>query len=253
MWSTPNEGTSPCVAFRPTRPHCAAGILVLPPESAPSARSASPAATAAAEPPEEPPAEWDGRSGLRGGPKTLVTPKPEPEKSSRFVLPTIVPPASSTRSTTTASTSGVYESVREPFVIGMPATATESFTAIRRPASGPPSAPWISQTRMKALTGSSSDGRPSAGLAGVPHRHRQVGKILHLVEKPQEPGREARERIRLGAELEAVVCRRALQVVDRRRPQVAHVARMARHRRVTPQPYCASEAARAEPGAPAAA
>ena len=137
MWSTPNEGTSPCVAFRPTRPHCAAGILVLPPESAPIARSASPAATAAAEPPEEPPAEWDGRSGLRGGPKTLVTPKPEPEKSSRFVLPTIVPPASSTRSTTTASTSGVYESVREPFVIGMPATATESFTAIRPPGERP--------------------------------------------------------------------------------------------------------------------
>src|SRR4029079_8220033 len=128
--------------------------------------STSPAATAALDPPDEPPGECDGLSGFLGGPKTLLSPKPDAEKSSRFVLPTITPPASRSVSTTTASCCGVYERVRDPLVSGTPATAMLSFTPMRFPASGPSLAPSISQTRTKALTGSSSGDGGRPGVRG---------------------------------------------------------------------------------------
>ena len=47
-------------------------------------------------------------------------------------------PAASSRVITVASYRGTYPSmVREPFIIGSPATAMLSLTATRRPASGP--------------------------------------------------------------------------------------------------------------------
>jgi hypothetical protein len=53
---TPSSETSPYVGLKPTTPQQAAGIRIDPPESVPSAASASPAASAAADPPLEPPA-----------------------------------------------------------------------------------------------------------------------------------------------------------------------------------------------------
>jgi hypothetical protein len=55
--------------LKPTTPQQAAGILIDPPESVPSAASASPAASAAAEPPLEPPAIRPAASGLGTVPK----------------------------------------------------------------------------------------------------------------------------------------------------------------------------------------
>jgi hypothetical protein len=166
MCVTPKVGTSPCVGFSPTSPQAAAGMRTLPPWSTPSASSTSPAATAALEPEEEPPAERLGSIGFRAAPKTLVSPKPDAEKSSRLSFPAIVPPAARMRSTTTASCTGVYESVRDPFVSGTPATAMLSLMPTRRPASGPSSAPRMSVMRTNAFTGSSSGVGRRPGVRG---------------------------------------------------------------------------------------
>jgi hypothetical protein len=48
--------------------------------------------------------------GLRTGPSAHEWPPPENEQSAAFVLPTIVAPASSSRVTTVASTSGMKPS-----------------------------------------------------------------------------------------------------------------------------------------------
>jgi hypothetical protein len=50
--------------LKPVVPQQADGILIDPPESVPSAASASPAASAAAEPPLEPPAVRPGAAGF---------------------------------------------------------------------------------------------------------------------------------------------------------------------------------------------
>ena len=67
-----------------------------------------------------------------------------------------------------ASYSGMYpSSVDAPFIIGTPATATLSFTARVRPASGPSSRPRISVHQYQPLYGLSSARRPEArGTAG---------------------------------------------------------------------------------------
>jgi hypothetical protein len=87
----------------PTTPQNAAGHRTDPPVSEPSARSASPAATAAALPPEDPPGTRSSSAGFVVGPKwevSVVVPIPN---SSMLVFPTIVAPASPSRSTTVAS------------------------------------------------------------------------------------------------------------------------------------------------------
>ena len=65
----PSSGTRPYVGLNPTMPQHAAGIRIEPPESVPSAASASPAASAAADPPLEPPAIRPGASGFGTVPK----------------------------------------------------------------------------------------------------------------------------------------------------------------------------------------
>src|SRR5712691_11364978 len=117
MWVTPNDGTSPSVAFAATTPQNAAGIRPLPPWSTASARSTAPARTAAPEPPDEPPAEYAGLIGFRGGPKALDSPVPAAPTASILSLPVIVPPASRMRSTTTASSVGVKETIRDALVV----------------------------------------------------------------------------------------------------------------------------------------
>src|SRR3954451_16939641 len=113
----------------------AAGILIDPPWSTPSARSTSPAATSAALPLELPPVVRVGSHGLRTGPVQEVWLPPEKQRSSQTALPATVAPAASSRLTTVASREGTKPSrVREPFIIGTPATSTLSFTATLYPA-----------------------------------------------------------------------------------------------------------------------
>ena len=61
----PSAETSPYVGLKPTIPQQAAGIRIEPPESVPSAASASPAASAAAEPPLDPTCDAPGRERIR--------------------------------------------------------------------------------------------------------------------------------------------------------------------------------------------
>jgi len=89
--------------LRPTTPQKAAGFLIDPPVSEPSAASARPAATAAADPPEEPPATRPGARGFSVGPNAEVSVVPPIPNSSMLVLPTIVAPAPLRRVTTVAS------------------------------------------------------------------------------------------------------------------------------------------------------
>ena len=60
------------VGFRPSRPHCAAGVRVEPPASEAVAIPAKPAASAAADPPEDPPGDRSRSQGLRVPPYISV-------------------------------------------------------------------------------------------------------------------------------------------------------------------------------------
>src|ERR1700730_4948560 len=78
-----------------------------------------------------------------------------------FSFPTIHPPASKIRSTTTASALGVYDAVADAFVVGTPATSMLSLIPTDLPASGPSVFPRTSQSVVKTLNGSSlGAGRP---------------------------------------------------------------------------------------------
>ena len=68
-------------------PQSAAGCLIEPPVSEPSAHGAMPAATAAAEPPDEPPGTRSGSHGLCVGPKAEFSVDEPIANSSMFVLP----------------------------------------------------------------------------------------------------------------------------------------------------------------------
>jgi hypothetical protein len=64
----PATEMAPCVGRRPYRPVKLEGTRTEPPESVPSAASASPPATAEAEPLEEPPGTKSGAFGFNGVP-----------------------------------------------------------------------------------------------------------------------------------------------------------------------------------------
>src|ERR1700754_75959 len=141
-----------------------------PPWSPPVAKSTAPDATSAALPLEDPPEDRVGSQGLRTGPVREVCEPPEKQRSSHTDLPAIVAPAASIRETIVASRRGTKPStVAEPFIIGTPATAVLSFTATRRPASGPSPLPVTSQVTYQAPNGfSAASGRLQArcGTAG---------------------------------------------------------------------------------------
>ena len=84
-------------------PQSAAGCLIEPPVSEPSAHGASPAETAAAEPPPEPPGTRVGSHGLCVGPKAEFSVDEPIANSSVFVLPSSERPASLTRAATVES------------------------------------------------------------------------------------------------------------------------------------------------------
>src|SRR5215475_11327720 len=161
------------VGLWPTVPQNALGIRTEPPWSPPRARSASPAATSAALPLEEPPAVREVAQGLRTGPVTEVWLAPEKQRSSQTALPVTVAPAASSRVTTVASRLGTNPSrVREPFIIGTPATSMLSLTATRRPASGPSGFSWIPVRTYQAPSGFCAGSgrvqdRPAGGWGAV--------------------------------------------------------------------------------------
>src|SRR5947208_16985393 len=99
----PYRETVPYVGRRPTIPHSAAGCLIDPPVSEPSAQGASPAATAAAEPPPEPPGTRVGSHGLCVGPNAEFSVDEPIANSSVFVLPRSGRPASLQRAATVES------------------------------------------------------------------------------------------------------------------------------------------------------
>src|SRR5689334_22514141 len=99
----PERETVPYVGRRPTTPQRAAGCLMEPPVSEPSAHGARPAATAAAEPPEEPPGTRLGSHGFRLGPNAEFSVDEPIANSSMFVLPSVLRPRAAHRAATVAS------------------------------------------------------------------------------------------------------------------------------------------------------
>src|SRR5919206_3963577 len=98
-------------------PHSAAGCLIDPPVSEPSAHGASPADTAAAEPPPEPPGTRSGSHGLRVGPYAEFSVDEPIANSSVLVFPSSVRPAALQRAATVASKIGTYPArIRDPAV-----------------------------------------------------------------------------------------------------------------------------------------
>ena len=101
--------------------------------------------TKAAEPHDDPPHILVLLCGLTTGPVAAVKLPPLQHKSSQTLFPTMCPPASNIRDTTVASTSGTNPSrVREPFIIGTPATHVLSLIATVLPRSLPLDAPLMS-------------------------------------------------------------------------------------------------------------
>src|SRR6188472_584586 len=99
----PERETVPYVGRRPTLPQSAAGCLIEPPVSEPSAQGARPALTAAAEPPPEPPGTREGSHGLWHGPNAEFSVEEPIANSSVFVLPRMRSPRALSRSTTVES------------------------------------------------------------------------------------------------------------------------------------------------------
>src|SRR6187455_1326360 len=83
-----------------------AGWRIDPPVSEPRARGTQPAATAAADPPLDPPGVRSVDHGLRTAPNAEFSLDDPMANSSQFVLPTMIAPACSSRSTTVASYGG---------------------------------------------------------------------------------------------------------------------------------------------------
>src|SRR5712691_6547858 len=102
----PYRETVPYVGRSPTIPQRAAGCLIEPPVSEPSAHGARPAETEAAEPPPEPPGTRVGSHGLNEGPKAEFSVDEPIANSSVFVLPRSESPASLTRAATVESYTG---------------------------------------------------------------------------------------------------------------------------------------------------
>ena len=100
--------------------------------------SASKAASDADEPPPDPPGIRERSQGLWVGPYAEFSVEEPIANSSRFVLPTMMAPASRKRDTTVASYGGFQPSrILEEHVVSTPWVHRLSFMAIGTPASGP--------------------------------------------------------------------------------------------------------------------
>ena len=136
----PAPGTVPSVGFMPTTPLTAAGEMIEPSVSVPTASGASPAATAAPDPDDDPLGLRPRSCGLRVWPPTALHPLVEAVErkfahSDRLVLPSTTAPAERSRVTSCASSGRESASAREPAVVGRPVTAMLSFTSTGTPSS----------------------------------------------------------------------------------------------------------------------
>lgn len=106
--------------------------------------------------------------GLRTGSGCEVKLAPEKHRSSHTASPTIVAPSASRQRTAVASRRGTNPStVREPFIIGTPATATLSLIATVRPANGPPEDSVIEVVTYHAAYGLSDGAGDSHDRCGT--------------------------------------------------------------------------------------
>src|SRR5512137_167016 len=122
-------GTTPQVGFRPKTPQKLPGMRIDPPPSVPTASGAKPAATAAAAPPLDPPGDLVGSQGFRLTPVSGESVVPFHPNSGVVVLPTMIPPAAFSRSTTGASSVGMLSAkMRDPNPVRTPRVITRSLT-----------------------------------------------------------------------------------------------------------------------------
>src|ERR1700722_7620736 len=104
----PSRLARPCVGFKPTTPHRAAGMRTEPPLSVPTEGGTRPAAPMAPEPLLEPPGEYAVFHGLRILPKSGLSPDSPSANLFMFALPTMTAPAALRRFTTPASVVGTF-------------------------------------------------------------------------------------------------------------------------------------------------
>src|SRR5581483_12262010 len=127
----PREG------FSPTTPQQAAGMRIEPPPSVPSASGPIPAATCPAAPPLEPPALNSGFHGLRAGGQSPPSVVGRPPSSGVVVLPSRMPPASRSRTASSASARGrKFSKFLEPIVVRMSRVQVRSLSEYGTPYSG---------------------------------------------------------------------------------------------------------------------
>jgi hypothetical protein len=140
-------------------PQKAAGMRTEPPMSHPSAKGTQPAATADPDPPDEPPGVRPVFQGFRVTPHSFVSVMPVAASSEVVVLPIMMAPAPTSRSTTTASRSGTQCSNRwEPRVVRLPRVGVMSLKAIGTPCSGPSVAPAMTARSAASARSIASSG-----------------------------------------------------------------------------------------------
>ena len=133
--SSRRAGRARSVGLKPTTPQQAAGIRIEPPESVPSAASASPAASAAAEPPLEPPATRPGARGfgtvaeVRVLRRDAVGELVQVRLADDRVAGRLEPPHRRA-----PSRAGTWSAkIADPYVVARPAVSNRSLTASRIP------------------------------------------------------------------------------------------------------------------------
>src|SRR3954454_10127535 len=115
--------------FRPVTPQYAAGSLIEPPPSVPTAPATSRAPTAAAEPPLDPPPQGSTFHGLPTGPYALTCPVEPPPQKCMLVTPTTTAPAWRSTRWMPDSPAGIC-SCGLPSLGARQGSANMSFTAI---------------------------------------------------------------------------------------------------------------------------
>src|SRR5262249_45351105 len=127
-----------------------------PPPSVTSASGATPAATDAAPPALDPPGVFERSHGFLVTPVSGLSPTALVANSGVVVLPRMQAPAALTLSTAPASEGGTFPFiVRDPKVVGIPATFRLSFTVIGTPHRAPGLSP-LAKDRSAALAASSA-------------------------------------------------------------------------------------------------
>src|SRR5687768_15435211 len=132
-------------------PQSPAGWRIEPPVSEPRASGTTRAATAAADPPLDPPGVRVISQGFFDGPSAEFSVDDPIANSSRLVLPTMIAPAASSRSTTVALYGGTKpRRIFDDAVVGTPAVHMLSLSAIGTPCNGPVDRPAASNWRARS-------------------------------------------------------------------------------------------------------